>query len=148
MPYTKPRKKKWSWRKDPLTGKAVRWQARHLPEEFLDDEGYFLPDRWYNTIKDREPAPLEDFRFHVNSQAADVGVSAGHFEAVVTDSRFHFYRIGPVGIGIRATTQTSASWFGEVRRAENREAWMGNLKLPTDPSSGSIVEPGRAADRS
>ena len=44
----------------------------------------------------------------------------GYLEAAVVDERFHSYRIGPVGTGIRAPAHNSCQWFGEVRGQEAR----------------------------
>ena len=144
MTYRKNRRRK---PKDPITGKSLRWQARNIPE-FLDEQGHFAPEKWYPT---NEPAPLADFVFHPSSQAAIIGVSVGYLEPAVADPRFHYYRIGPIGTGIRATTgnptgSNSGGWFGSVRGQEararqsqaGREKGVQNLTpWAFDTSSGS-----------
>ena len=125
--------------KDPITGKSLSWQKEYI-FEYIDEDGYFDPAKWYPP---NEVAPLQDFLFHPNSHAAAIGVSIGYLEAAVDDPRFHFYRIGPAGGGIRATALNSAQWFGKVRRAETRARQrdaghrygVSNL-IRWDPSSG------------
>ena len=126
--------------KDPITGKSLSWQGKNIPEEYLDKDGYFDPAKWYPS---NEAALLQDFLFHPNSHAAAIGVSTGYLETAVDDPRFHFFRIGPAGSGIRATALNSAQWFGKVRGVETRarqsdagHRYGASNLIRWDPSSG------------